>query len=119
MGIRGKIIAATPMTTLIIYLLLGYCADAWHPGWIVFFAIPIVPIILGRLTFGVLYAILTIIAYLVMGLVWDLWNPGWIIFLTIPVVVIFLPKNKEVFPKKRHNKVKKNKTIFVYDSDEE
>ena len=116
MSLRIKIIAATPMITVIIYLLLGYCADAWHPGWIVFFAIPIVPMILGRVTIAGLYPLLVVIAYLLMGLIWDLWNPGWIIFLTIPVVEIFLPKNKVVFNSKRKKKTHK---IFVYDEDDE
>lgn len=114
MGIRGKIIAATPMITIIIYLLLGFCANAWHPGWIVFLAIPVVPMILGRLTLTGLYPILVVIAYLVMGFVWKIWHPGWIIFLTIPVVEIFLPKGTIRFKKKK--KVKER--IFVYDSED-
>lgn len=116
MGIRAKIIAATPMITVIIYLLLGFCADAWHPGWIVFLAIPIVPMILGKVTIAGLYPLLVVIAYLLMGFIWDLWHPGWIIFLTIPVVEIFLPKNKVVFHIKKKNKRHK---IFVYDEDDE
>ena len=118
MGIRGKIVAATPMITVIIYLLLGFCANAWHPGWIVFLAIPIMPIILGRVTFCALYPILTVLAYLLMGFVWDLWHPGWIIFLTIPVVEIFLPKNKVIFSSTKKKK-EKNRRIFVYDSVDE
>ena len=94
MSLKRKIIAATPMISLIAFLLLGFCADAWHPGWIVFFAIPIVPMLLRIDSFNGLYPLLTVIAYLVMGFVWDLWHPGWIIFLTIPVVQIFLPKMK-------------------------
>ncbi len=92
--LKIKIISATPMICLIIYLLLGFCANAWHPGWIVFFAIPIVPMILGNRSLAGLYPLLTVIAYLVMGFVWKLWHPGWIIFLTIPVVEIFLPKKR-------------------------
>lgn len=116
MGLRAKIIAATPLITVIVYLLLGFCADAWHPGWIVFFAIPIVPIILGTVTYGALYPILVVIAYLVMGFVWKLWHPGWIIFLTIPVVEIFLPKNKIIYKRKKY-KTSKHK-LFVYDEED-
>lgn len=114
MGFRGKIIAATPLLATIVYLLLGFCAGAWHPGWIVFLAIPIVPMILGKTTLRGLYPLLVVIAYLVMGLVWDLWHPGWIIFLTIPVVEIFLPSKGITV---RHNH--KKKAIFVYDDDDE
>ncbi len=89
MSIRSKIIAATPMITIIIYLLLGFCANAWHPGWVVFLAIPLVPMLLGKKTIVAVYPTICVIAYLVMGLVWNLWHPGWIIFLTIPVIEIF------------------------------
>ncbi len=116
MKLRQKIIAATPMITIIIYLLLGFCANAWHPGWIVFFAIPIVPMILGNITLTGVYPILVVLAYLLMGFIGNLWHPGWIIFLTIPVVEIFLPKGKVI-----KNKTKKTikEKIFVYDSDDE
>ena len=117
MGLRAKIVAATPLITVIIYLLLGFCADAWHPGWVVFLAIPIVPIILGTVTYGALYPVLVVIAYLVMGLVWEIWHPGWIIFLTIPVVEIFLPKNKVIF--KRNKQKNSKRKIFVYDEEYE
>lgn len=94
-GFRNKLIAATPLIALIAYLLLGFCANAWHPGWIVFFAIPVMPLILGKKSWFGAYPLLTVIAYLVMGFVWDLWHPGWIIFLTIPVVEIFLSGSKK------------------------
>lgn len=48
MEIRAKIIAATPLITVIIYLLLGFCTDAWHPGWIIFLTIPVVEIFLPK-----------------------------------------------------------------------
>ncbi|MDE5715637.1 MAG: hypothetical protein K2I42_05840 [Anaeroplasmataceae bacterium] len=114
MHLKTKIIAATPMITIIVYLLLGFCANAWHPGWIVFFAIPLVPMILGIDSLAGLYPLVTVIAYLIMGFVWNLWHPGWIIFLTIPVVEIFLPKRKHK-SKKKHN----FKKIFSYDESDE
>lgn len=94
MSFRKRIISATPMICVIIYLLLGFCADAWHPGWIVFFAIPVVPVILGTKKITALYPTLCVIAYLVMGVIWNLWHPGWIIFLTIPVFEILFGRKK-------------------------
>lgn len=111
MRLKTKIISATPMITVIVYLLLGFCADAWHPGWIVFFAIPLVPVLLGTKSLYGIYPLLTILAYLLMGFIWDLWHPGWIIFLTIPVVEIFLPK--------RHVKVIKGRRTVIFDADED
>lgn len=88
MTFRKRIIAATPMICLIIFLLLGFCADAWHPGWIVFLAIPVVPMLLNPKGILGLYPALCVIAYVIIGAVWGIWHPGWIIFLTIPVVEI-------------------------------
>lgn len=95
MSFRNKIIASTPMISLIVFLLLGFLADAWHPGWIVFLAIPIVPMLLRKQTVSAIYPLLCVIAYLIMGLVWNLWHPGWIIFLSIPVFEIFFTKKKK------------------------
>ena len=102
MKLKNKIIAATPMITLIVYLLLGFCANAWHPGWIVFFAIPIIPMILNAKSVFGLYPLLTIVIFLVLGFCWGWWHPGWIIFLTIPVVEIFIPKKKNIGNRHQH-----------------
>ena len=94
MSLKNKIIAATPMITLIAYLLIGFLAGAWHPGWIVFFAIPIMPMILNPKGIFGLYPLLVVVVYLVLGCCFGLWHPWWILFLTIPVVEIFVPKKK-------------------------
>ena len=49
MSFKKRIIAATPMICLIIFLLLGFLKDAWHPGWIVFLTIPVVETLFGGL----------------------------------------------------------------------
>lgn len=116
MSIKNKIIAATPMISLIVFLVLGCVFDKWHPGWIVFFAIPIVPVLLNVTGFKGLYPICVVIAYLVMGFIWDLWHPGWIIYLTIPVVDIFIPSGKKIKEKDSPNG---REYIFTYDSTED
>lgn len=95
MSLKSKIIAATPMITVIVYLLIGFLAGAWHPGWIIFFAIPVVPMILNPKGIFAFYPLLVVIAYLIIGFCFGGWHPWWILFLTIPVVEIFLPKNKK------------------------
>ncbi len=89
MTIRRKIMTATPLICLTIYLLLGYVFGLWHPGWTVFFLIPAMPFILGLKKIRNLYAFICAIIYVLMGIIWGIWHPGWIIFLTIPVVAIF------------------------------
>lgn len=93
MTLKTKLVTATPWIALIVYLILGFCWDLWHPGWVVFFAIPVVPILLGKKR-SLIYTVLCIVAFLVMGFGWNLWHPGWIVFLTIPVFSIFF-KDKE------------------------
>ena len=96
MNIKSKIVASSPIICLIIFLLLGFCFGLWHPGWMVFFLIPILPIILYNKKIIVTYPTICTIIYLVMGFVFGLWHPGWIIFLTIPVVSIFTSGNKKI-----------------------
>lgn len=91
---KNRFIAATPMICLIAFLLLGFLADAWHPGWVVFLAIPIVPSILNKSLSRLLYPSLCVLAFFVLGLVFGLWHPGWIVFLTIPVFYILFPERK-------------------------
>lgn len=95
MSFRHKIIAATPMCCLIIFLLLGFCLGAWHPGWVIFFLIPVMPVLLGIKKIRRIYPTLCAVIYLILGFGFSLWHPGWIIFLTIPVVDIFISKGKD------------------------
>lgn len=99
-SVRGKIIAITPILCLILYLLLGFYKDLWHPGWIVFLLIPIVPLffkifsgskesLIGFLT------LLIIAVYIVLGFLFNLWHPGWIIFLLIPIISIIFGGHKD------------------------
>lgn len=40
---RGRILRAFPFPVLvtIVFLLLGFCGNWWHPGWLVFLTIPL------------------------------------------------------------------------------
>ncbi len=92
---RSKIVAATPMLSLITFLLLGFCFGLWHPGWLVFLLIPVMPFLLGLKKLSNIYPTITAVVYLIIGFAFGWWHPGWIIFLTIPVVEIFCSKNKD------------------------
>ena len=100
-GFRVRLCSAIPIISLIIFLLIGFIGDEfgkslWHPAWIVFFLIPITPILLGLKKLYISYPIFCVIAYITLGIIfpeWG-WHPGWIIFLTIPVVSILFPKKR-------------------------
>lgn len=90
-NIKNKIIAIMPFISLITFFLLGFYKDLWHPGWLVFLAIPISAIMLqARLKSGMiaLMPFLSIIIFLIMGWGYGLWHVAWLVFLLIPVVAI-------------------------------
>lgn len=99
MSSRKKIISVTPIICLIAFLLLGFLGDYWHPGWIVFLLVPIMPILIGeeRLTFGIIFLAI----YLIVGILWNMWHPWWVILLLIPVFEILFrsTKKKKLFRK--------------------
>lgn len=74
---------------VIVYLIIGCAWNAWHPGWLIFFLIPIWHSLVGaiekRNAHHFAYPVLVVLAYLCMGLFWFMWHPGWVIFLTIPL----------------------------------
>ena len=93
---RNRIIAATPLLATIAFLSIGFTTGIWHPTWVVFFSILIVPDILHRDFYLKLYPIAVIAAYLTLGFTLGMWHPLWIIFLTIPVYYILIsPKPKK------------------------
>ena len=72
------------------YLLLGFLLNAWHPAWLIFFAVPV----LGGLTrpwkyMGTFPLIVTGV-YLTLGFVGGWWHPGWVVFFAIPVFYIIM-----------------------------
>ncbi len=94
-SLKKRIVAATPMICLIIYLSLGYCIDGvnmWLHGLPVFLLIPIMPVILSENIYKLMYPLFCIIIYICIGASANIWHPTWIIFLTIPVFyIIFGP----------------------------
>lgn len=74
---------------VIAFLCMGFFANLWWCGWLVFLTIPlfygIVESIEKRNINKFPYAVLTVLAFLCLGLFWGLWHPGWVVFLTIPI----------------------------------
>ena len=75
-----------------IYVLSGALFNWWHPGWILFLAIPcyymLVEFSHDRDWNLFPYPILCVIIYLVTGFDYNIWHPMWIIFLTVPIYYI-------------------------------
>lgn len=84
-----KMVASTCVPiTIAVYLLLGFLKGAWHPGWLVFFAIPIVTSVFLAWETNDLrkfsYPLTVLAVYLFLGFVFGLWHPYWFLFLTVP-----------------------------------
>ena len=89
-------VAIAPVLPIIIvgaYLVLGFVFDLWHPGWLIFFAIPIFYEFVamaeaeGACKKANLFpmALFCVVAFLLLGFLRDLWHPAWLLFLLIPI----------------------------------
>ena len=82
-----------PIAVVVIYLVLGFVFDLWHPGWLVFFVIPIFYEFVamaeakGARSKANLFpmALFCVVTFLLLGFLRDLWHPTWIVFLLIPI----------------------------------
>ena len=89
------------------YLIIGGVYNLWHPGWLVFFIIPIYHQFVdcfrkkswrARLN-SIPVVVSSVAAYLYLGFILDLWHPSWILLLVGPVyhslVNALVPKKKK------------------------
>ena len=87
----GELISSlvTTFVVIIAYVLLGTFLDLWHPAWILFLLIPLVPslfkAIATRKMSHFAWPVLVTIVFLTIGCLYGLWHPMWVVFLTIPV----------------------------------
>jgi len=75
-----------------IYLWIGFEYRLWHPGWVLFLAVPIMNGFVSAFKnksvsaiSAIVYPTLVILGYLYLGFTASLWHPGWLLFLTIPI----------------------------------
>jgi hypothetical protein len=100
MTIKQRIICATPIISLIIFLSMGFIWKMWGWGSLAFLLIPLMPILLGEINPEYIFPFVISGIYIGLGFGLNLWHPAWIIFLTIPVYYILFPvKNKKPIKK--------------------
>ena len=77
------------LIVIIVYIVIGCAWNAWHPGWLLLFLIPIwhslVEAIEKKNASKFAYPVLVVLVYLYLGFFQLLWHPGWVVFLTIPL----------------------------------
>ena len=87
---KKKIVAVTPMVSLLVFLALGFIWGIWNQAWLVFIAIPVMPFLVGLQKFKVTFVALVFIAFIVLG-IFGYWHPGWLVFLLIPIYYTLFP----------------------------
>ncbi len=77
------------LIAIVIYIAIGFMYDLWHPGWLIFFLVPIISsaiyAIKEKRADYFAYPVLVVWIFLCSGLVKEIWHPTWVLFLTIPV----------------------------------
>ncbi len=71
-----------------LYLFLGSVFHLWHPGWLLFFTIPLYYMHPKTPLQKLCNPVMITLIYLVLGFFFHLWHPGWLIFLAIPAAAI-------------------------------
>ena len=88
-NVKSAIMTLIPCVIAVIYLVMGFEYNLWHPGWIVFLLIPVFESVVESIyvrkivLFG--FPVLITAIYLYVGFCHNLWHPCWVIFITIPV----------------------------------
>lgn len=77
------------LIAIVIYITIGFMYGLWHPGWLIFFLVPIISsaihAIKEKRADYFAYPVLVVWIFLCSGLVKNIWHPTWVLFLTIPV----------------------------------
>ena len=85
---RKRILAATPMMSLFMFLLSGLYFKNWVLGLTFFLLVPISAILLTgtfKRRINEVMPLMCLTIFLILGLGFKLWNPGWVVFLLIPL----------------------------------
>lgn len=71
------------------YLIIGLVYGWWHPGWLLFFLVPIIHSIFDAVERKKVsefsYTVFATLIFLCLGFFGGLWSIAWVVFLTIPI----------------------------------
>jgi len=94
-GLDGKTLMKFPIPLFVVaaYLAMGFLWNLWHPGWLIFLAIPVYYGLAGMLVNAPMrkrlnsfpISSLCVVAFLLFGFYFDIWHPTWMVFLLIPL----------------------------------
>lgn len=91
----GSIIGLIAVFAAAAFFVLGFVFGKWHPGWLVFLAVPISGMIIDGVrkkdVSGSIIGLIAVIAaviFFTLGFMFDMWSVCWLVFLAIPLVAI-------------------------------
>lgn len=96
--IPGAITGLVAVLAAAAFFVLGFVYGWWHPGWLVFLAVPLTAIIVGLFSkkkdipgsIVGFVAILAAVVFFIIGFTYNYWHPGWVVFLAIPLTGIIV-----------------------------
>lgn len=101
LAVKGNYKSVFVISLVAIYLYIGIKWYLWHPGWLIFFTLPVFYSFTnkkgGFSKSEGFYTLFVLIVYQFLGFYLELWHPGWLIFLTIPIfsgIVRMIKKRK-------------------------
>lgn len=81
---RNKFADLSPFIATIAFFLIGVLYQAWHPGWLVFFLIPIAGILTSKkIQWRGLSVFIILTVFIIGGWQTNLYNPLWSLFLLL------------------------------------
>lgn len=93
---QKRLVAATPLIALLIFLFIGFGYGKWAAGALAFLLVPLMPFLVGLRKITITFPLIVFIAYMILGFGFSLWHPGWIIFLLVPIYSILVPSKSVV-----------------------
>ena len=82
-----------PLFVVLVFVVLGFALQDWHPAWLLFLLIPIYYHFAGALTvrkkkprlLAMPVPEVIVLLYLICGFFFSLWSTAWVLFLAIPL----------------------------------
>lgn len=101
------------LIVIVTYIVIGGVWNAWHPGWLIVFLIPIWDSLLEAIekrdAAKFAYPVLTVLVFLCLGFFAFLWHPGWVVFLTVPLYYSLVDYCKDRI---RRKKAENSRTVY-------
>lgn len=94
-----KWIAVSPFVALILFFILGLGFDAWHPGWLSFFLVPMVAILMesrGVEKWLAVSPFLITTVFMLVGTYTGLWDPYWSLYVLIIAFALTTSDNRTI-----------------------